>query len=89
MSELDKVDLKRALLVPSSVFDGPEAVVTADGLTREQKIEVLRRWEFDVRRMQVADDEVVDGEPLFLGRVHAALEELGAEGEGAGPPEEV
>ena len=50
MIELSGSALKRAQLVPSAVFPGPEAVVRATGLSRAQKLQILRRWEFDVRR---------------------------------------
>jgi hypothetical protein len=88
MDEVDRLDLKRALLVPSAVFASPHAVVAADGLTREQKIEILRRWEFDARAMHAAEEEGTSGadagsgddERLLVERIHAALKELGADG---------
>lgn len=86
MDEVDRLDLKRALLVPSAVFASPHAVVAADGLTREQKIEILRRWEFDARAMHAAEEEETSGatcgdgdERLLVERIHAALKELGAD----------
>ena len=51
------LDVEKALLDPRAVFKRPEDVITASGLTREQKIEVLRRWEYDAREIQVADEE--------------------------------
>ena len=85
MTEVDPIDLKRALLVPSAVFESPAAVVTAEGLTYEQRIEILRRWEFDAREMQVAEEEGMRGEEgVLLERVRAALRELGAEVDGDG-----
>jgi hypothetical protein len=50
-------DVEKALLDARAVFKRPVDVVTAQGLTREQKIEILRRWEYDAREIQVADDE--------------------------------
>ena len=83
MDEVDRLDLKRALLVPSAVFASPHAVVAADGLTREQKIEILRRWEFDARAMQGAEEETSGGagggDRLLVKRIHAALKELDAD----------
>lgn len=49
MSQLSGILLKRARLVPSSMFASPDAVVKSARLTLAQKIEILRRWEFDVR----------------------------------------
>ncbi len=43
----DAVDLRKAMLNPTAVFRGPEDVLQRDELTREQKIEILRRWEYD------------------------------------------
>jgi hypothetical protein len=50
MAKLNGLELKRARLVPSSMFASPEAVVTSADLSRAQKIQILRRWEFDARR---------------------------------------
>jgi hypothetical protein len=83
MSGVDPVDLKRALLVPSAVFDSPQAVLSADGLTRDQKLEILRRWEFDAHAMHAAEEEDTGGaESPLIDRIHAALKELGAAGDG-------
>lgn len=51
MRELRGIDLKRACLVPSSVFASPLAVVKDAGLSLPQKLAILRRWEFDARRV--------------------------------------
>jgi len=50
MKQLRGLDLKRAQLVPTSVFSSPEDVVRHDGLSTVQKLAILRRWEFDARR---------------------------------------
>ena len=49
------VDVKKAFLNPAAVFKGPEEIVSNDELTRDQKIEILGRWEYDIRQLQVAD----------------------------------
>ncbi len=54
MSQLSGILLKRARLVPSSMFASPDAVVKSARLTLAQKIEILRRWEFDARGMAEA-----------------------------------
>ena len=51
------IDVKKAMLNPTSVFKEPEEVVASDELNRDQKIEVLRRWEYDARELEVAEDE--------------------------------
>ena len=51
-----------------------------DELTREQKIEVLRRWKFDALQLQVADEENMPSErsSAILDRVLQALHALNA-----------
>ncbi len=72
------VDLDRALLNPSAVFAAPEDVVSAEGLTREQKIDILKRWEYDARELEVATEENMPGpRTSCLESVIKALNELG------------
>ncbi|HEV8340754.1 MAG TPA: hypothetical protein VGR30_00100 [Candidatus Binatia bacterium] len=73
------VDLEKALINPGSVFRTPEEVLQSNDLSREQKIEILRRWEYDVRELQVAEDESMTGpQPVTLDVVLNALRALGA-----------
>ena len=51
------IDLKMAMLDPTAVFEDPKDVVANDELTRDQKIEILRRWEYDARQLEVAEEE--------------------------------
>ena len=74
------VNLEQALLDPASVFATPEEVRDHAELTTAQKIEVLRRWEYEESEIAVAEEEgMVDGKPPVLRRVLIALEKLGAE----------
>ena len=71
-------NFEQALLDPTSVFSEPEDVLQAKDLTREQKIEVLKRWEYDARELEVAADEnMSDDSSDLLGRVLKSLDELG------------
>ena len=75
------IDVKKALTDPSAVFKKPQEVIETDGLSREQKIEILRRWEYDVRELQVADEEGMapaDPQPVVLDLILNALRTLGA-----------
>ena len=73
------IDLEQALLDPASEFISPEEVRDQPELTRTQKIELLRRWEYEESEVAVAEEEgMVAGKPLMLRRVLIALEELGA-----------
>jgi hypothetical protein len=77
MAKLHGIELKRARLVPSSVFASPDAVVRSTTLTRAQKIQILRRWEFDARHTSnvgIAFPEL----SRILGEVEGALTSLGA-----------
>jgi hypothetical protein len=71
-------DIDKALLDPTSVFKTPEDVLKVKDLTREQKIEILLRWEYDARELQVADDEsMTGGSNNLLERVLESLSALG------------
>jgi hypothetical protein len=75
MSKLSAIELKRARLVPSSVFASPDEVVGATEFSRAQKIAILRRWEFDVRG---AESGLVVRRDAMLDQVRQALADLGA-----------
>ena len=74
------IDLRKAMLNPALVFLGPEDVLKRDELTREQKIEILRRWKFDALQLQVAEEENMGSEQPsdILDRVLQALHALNA-----------
>jgi outer membrane lipoprotein SlyB len=72
-------DLERALLDPTAVFKVPEQVLQRDDLSSEQKAAILRRWAYDARELEVAEDEGMrDGEPDVLDRVLRTLDQLKA-----------
>lgn len=69
---------ERALLDPEEVFESPSQVVRDGGLSVAQKIEVLRRWEYDVNELGVAEEEGMTGAaPKGLGQIQRALHALG------------
>jgi hypothetical protein len=73
------VDIDKALVDPALVFKAPEEVVADNELSREQKIKILHRWEYDVRELQVAEEEGMEGpQPVTLDVVLRALRALGA-----------
>ena len=51
------IDVKMAMLDPPMVFKVPKDVVANVELTRDQKIEILRSWEYDARQLEVAEEE--------------------------------
>ena len=74
------IDLEQALIDPGSVFDTPEDVAACEGINREQKVEVLRRWGYDSLELEVAEEEnMTGGERDILDRVVRVLTLLGVE----------
>ncbi len=60
----NKIDLKQAQLDPGSVFSSPEQLRDHHALTREQKIDILRRWAYDAS--ELADCSLWLPTPLTL-----------------------
>lgn len=70
------------LLDPADAFTSPEQVLSNDELDREQKIQILRRWDDDARQLLRAQSEGMqsnDSGSGVLKQVQSALESLGAE----------
>ena len=75
------MNLQQALDDPSSVFAAPADVVRSEDISREQKIQILRRWEYDARSLEVAQDEnMMGGVVSRLAEVLDALHSLGEQG---------
>lgn len=75
------MNLKQAMDDPSSVFAAPADVVHSEDVSREQKIQILRRWEYEARTLEVAQDEnMMGGASSRLTEVLDALHSLGEEG---------
>jgi len=55
------IDIEKAILVPASVFKTPEEVLNSQELSRDQKIKILRSWEYDARQLEVAEEENMIG----------------------------
>jgi len=68
---------EKALASPADAFETPEAVLATDDLSREEKIEILRRWEYNVSEEDVALEEGMPGdESGLLRRILIALGSL-------------
>lgn len=75
----DQSDYKDALKDPASRFGSPGEVLES-AFSREQKVEILKRWESDARQLMAASDEnMPGGEPQQLQAIHDALRQLGAD----------
>lgn len=71
------IEMERALLNPGSVFATPEDLVACEGLSKQQKIEILRRWEYDASESAVAVEEgMPDGNGELLQRILLAIQQL-------------
>jgi hypothetical protein len=81
------IDLDKAMHDPAAVFASPREVLAHAALSREQKIEILRRWQYDVIELDVAEEEGMrGGEKPRLGEIVRALESLGVELAGRSGP---
>ena len=58
--------LERAMLEPDSVFNRPEDILDDARLTNDQKVEVLRRWQYQAAEEAVALEEGMLGEESDL-----------------------
>lgn len=83
----DPMRIERAFIDPGAVFRSPRELLECADLSHEQKVELLRRWEYDVRELQVAEEENMPGRmPVALDEILHALRELGAEPDPAHSP---
>jgi hypothetical protein len=74
------MNIEKAMLNPLSVFGCPDDVFEESSLSREQKIRILRRWEYDARDLEVAEEENMGGgPPSMLDEVIKVLHRLDAE----------
>jgi hypothetical protein len=88
------MNLQQALDDPSSCFAAPADVVRSNEVSRTQKIQILRRWEYEARLLEVAQEEnMMGGTASRLAEVLDALHSLGEEGssgatgkQGSAPP---
>lgn len=70
-------DIAKLLLDPSAHFRSPREVVGNGDLSLEQKIEILRRWEYDEAESRVAEEEgMLGGNAELLGQIVRALDGL-------------
>lgn len=82
------MDIEKALIDPAAVFSSPKDVVAESALSTDQKIQVLRRWEYDARELTVAEEENMPGDGSdVLDQVLRCLHELGfSPDHNEGPP---
>jgi hypothetical protein len=80
MSDQDRSTVRTldlARLDPGSVFGNPEEVLHRADLTTAEKVDILRRWEYDAAEVAVAEEEGMRGsENDLLRQILLALETL-------------
>ena len=81
--DLDSLDVGTVFAIPEkevpdhTLFATPEEVLNHDELSREQKIQILRRWYYDASSIAVAEEEGMIGDDnLVLQRIVHALHQL-------------
>lgn len=67
------IDVEKAMHDPAAVFTRPENVIDAP-LTKQQKIAILKSWAYDVRELEVAEEEGMVG--TIRSSLHQILESL-------------
>ena len=68
------MDIEKPISNPSNEFACPDDILCEQSLTREQKIKILRQWEYDARELEVAEEENMGGgPPSMLGEILRAL----------------
>jgi len=55
------MDIEKAKFNPAAGFKSPQEVAASQELSREQKIEILQRWEQEATAMEVAEEEGMPG----------------------------
>jgi hypothetical protein len=71
------VTFEAALQDPQAFFAEPQDVADYPELSREQKLEILRRWEQDALRLSASESEGMGGgEENMIGRVELALRKV-------------
>jgi hypothetical protein len=90
---MDQPTFEKLAADVSKHFASPDALLARDDLTREQKLTLLRQWEYDLHLLQVATEENMTGDAPpgnnaeRIREVRSAAEKLGAEvgDEGSAP----
>lgn len=74
----------RDVHLPDPQLPDPRTVLDDPSLSTDEKIAKLRRWSYDARELDVANEEGMGGKPRpsNLDAIQAALRELGATDEG-------
>lgn len=73
-------ELEAILLDPAAAYSGPADVVVDKRFDTKDRIEILRRWEYDAAECSVAGEEgMPGGNGELIAEIIKALQDLGAE----------
>ena len=65
---------------PTIKYEEPGELLEAEGISKEDKIRLLKEWELTIRQMQVAEEEnMTSGPDANLQDVLDSLEKLGVD----------
>jgi len=73
-------DFKQAMRDPQSCFDKPNQVLADTTFSKEEKIKILKQWEYSTRELSVAEEEnmlsQLNDESNLLKQIQIALRTL-------------
>lgn len=72
------LNLNDVIIDPQNYFKSPAELLDDGQFTQDQKRQILRCWELDVKLLQTCDEENMsnDQETKMLSRIHQALTKL-------------
>jgi hypothetical protein len=82
---MDQPTFEKLAVDVAKYFSTPEALLADKDLSREQKLALLRQWEYDLHLLQVATEENMTGDSPpganaeTIRALHAAAKKLGAD----------
>lgn len=84
------IDLDKAKENPGEVFKKPLDVYNESSLSRKDKIDILKRWAYDMREIAVAEEENMTGpgsdSEVVLEQIIDCLLKLGVTDQEGAPP---
>ena len=70
-------NFKKALFDPMAIYKEPNHVLADKALSKEEKLSILKQWEYDARELMVAEEENMQGDASsMLQRVLNAIHRL-------------
>lgn len=67
-------DITHAKLSPSSEFNHPKEVMESSQISREDKIKILKQWEYDTKELLTATEENMGGDSDNTGQLLSEIQ---------------